>query len=103
MENEKLPPIHPGEILALDFLAEMGLTANALAIAVGVPANRIQAIVKGKRAITADTALRLGKYFGTTARFWMNLQAKYDLDVTADAIQDQLASIRPRPGEARSA
>lgn len=70
---------HPGEILAEEFLAPLGLSVNALAMALRVPANRIGAIVKGERSVTADTALRLARFFGTSAEFWMNLQAMYDL------------------------
>ncbi len=76
-----LPPIHPGEILA-DELAEIGVSVAALARAVDVPQSRMAEIVNGKRGITADTALRLGTYFGTSARLWLNLQAAYDLAVT---------------------
>lgn len=76
-----LPPIHPGEVLA-DELAELGLSANALARALGVPANRVTDILRGRRGITADTALRLSLYFGATARFWLNLQTSYDLAAT---------------------
>ncbi len=77
----RMPPIHPGEILA-DELGELGLSARAFADALGVPHNRIAAILRAQRAITADTALRLGQYFGTTAKFWLNLQQSYDLKVT---------------------
>lgn len=77
-----LPLITPGEYLAEEFLEPLALSANALAIALRVPATRIQSIVKGERAITADTALRLAQYFGTTAEFWMNLQSAYELDRT---------------------
>ncbi len=70
---------HPGEMLAEEFLAPLGLSANALAMALRVPATRIGAIVKGERAVTADTALRLARFFGTSAEFWVNLQAMYDL------------------------
>ena len=82
--GKRLPPIHPGEVLQ-DVLNEAGLTANALALALRVPANRIGGIVKGQRGITGDTALRLARYFGTSAQMWMNLQAKYDLGVAEDA------------------
>ncbi len=75
-----LPPSHPGDTLA-DELAARGLTANALALKLRVPANRITDIVRGRRALTAETALRLGRYFGTGARFWVDLQASYDLAV----------------------
>ncbi|MBF0269246.1 MAG: HigA family addiction module antidote protein [Alphaproteobacteria bacterium] len=74
------PPVHPGEILA-DELAELGLSSNKLANALNVPANRISEIVAGKRAVTADTALRLGQYFGTGPLVWLNLQTNYDLAV----------------------
>jgi addiction module HigA family antidote len=70
---------HPGEILAEEFLAPLGMSANALALALRVPANRIGAIVRGKRAVSADTALRLARFFGTSPEFWMNLQAMHDL------------------------
>ena len=82
---KRLAPIHPGEVLQ-DLLQEAGLTVNALALALRVPANRIGGIIKGQRGITADTALRLARYFGTSAQMWMNLQAKYDLEATEDAI-----------------
>lgn len=75
---KRLPNIHPGEILAEEFLSPLGLSQNALARAVGVPPRRINEIVLGKRAITADTALRLARYFGTSAGFWMSLQATFD-------------------------
>lgn len=82
---KRLAPIHPGEVLQ-DLLQEAGLTVNALALALRVPANRIGGIIKGQRGITADTALRLARYFGTSAQMWMNLQAKYDLEAAEDAI-----------------
>ncbi len=84
-KESRLPPIHPGEVLQ-EILHEAGLTVNALALALRVPANRIGAIVKGQRGITADTALRLARYFGTSAQMWMNLQAKYDLSVAEDSL-----------------
>src|SRR5438552_2009212 len=90
MRTKKLAPIHPGEHLA-DILNEAGLSSNALALRLRVPANRISAIVQGKRAITADTALRLARYFGTSAQFWMNLQSKYDLDVAEDAMAEKIS------------
>lgn len=79
--TDRLPPVTPGEILLEDFLKPLHLSANALALQLRVPATRIQAILRGKRAITADTALRLARYFGTTAELWMNLQQLYELDV----------------------
>jgi antitoxin HigA-1 len=94
---KRLPPIHPGEVLQ-DVLNEAGLTANALALALRVPANRIGAIVKGQRGITAETALRLGRYFGTSAQLWMNLQAKYDLAIAEDTLSRQIErEVLPRP------
>ena len=80
LERRKLPPIHPGEILRED-LDDGGISLNELARALRVPMNRISAIVNAKRSITADTALRLARYFGTSAQYWMNLQAAYDLQV----------------------
>ena len=95
--EKRLPPIHPGDVLQ-DILHEAGLTANALAIALRVPANRIGGILKGQRGITGDTALRLARYFGTSAQMWMNLQAKYDLEVAEDAISEKIErEILPRP------
>jgi addiction module HigA family antidote len=92
-----IPPIHPGETLREEFLKPLGLTANGLAMELLVPATRVNDIVRGKRAITADTALRLARYFGTTAQFWMNLQTNYDLEVAEDARGSEIANrIRPR-------
>jgi addiction module HigA family antidote len=79
--EELLPPIHPGEILHADLLEPLGISANRLARDLRVPVTRISEIVKGRRGITADTALRFGRYFGTTAQFWMNLQTAYELEV----------------------
>ncbi len=79
-EEKYLPPIHPGEILQTEFLEPLGLSQNRLEREIGVPPRRINEIVHGKRAITADTALRLSKFFGTTAQFWLNLQSHYELD-----------------------
>jgi addiction module HigA family antidote len=94
---KRLPPIHPGEVLQ-DLLNEAGLTVNALALALRVPANRIGAIVKGQRGITADTALRLARYFGTSAQMWINLQAKHDLAVAEDALSQRIErEVLPRP------
>ena len=79
MTTRRMRPIHPGEILREEFLEPLGMSANALAVALRVPATRIHGIVRERRAVTADTALRLARYFGTTPQFWMNLQADYDL------------------------
>jgi len=81
----KIKPVHPGEILREEFLVPLGMSMNKLALAIRVPATRIADIVHEKRAITSVTALRLARYFGTTPDFWMNLQARYDLDVAEDA------------------
>ena len=89
IREERLSPIHPGEVLQ-DVLNEAGLSVNALALALRVPANRIGAITKGQRGISGDTALRLGRYFGTSAQMWMNLQAKYDLAVAEDSLSLQI-------------
>ena len=79
-EEKYLPPIHPGEILLAEFMEPLGITQNRLAREIKVPPRRVNEIVHGKRAITADTAFRLGRFFGTTAQFWLNLQAHYELD-----------------------
>jgi addiction module HigA family antidote len=81
---KRLAPIHPGEVLAEDFMAPVALTANQLALSLRIPANRITAIIAGTRRITADTALRLARYFGTSAEVWMGLQADYDLQTERD-------------------
>ncbi|MBS1250177.1 MAG: putative HTH-type transcriptional regulator YbaQ [Chloroflexi bacterium] len=93
MTNEKiLPPIHPGEILLEEFLEPMDISQYRLAKDISVPAIRISEIVRGKRAITPDTALRLSRYFGLSERFWLNLQAHYDLEVEKDKLQNQLVN-----------
>ena len=91
----KIPPIHPGEILMEEFLVPMGVTQNRLAVSIGVPPRRINEIVHGKRRITADTALRLGRFYSMSAQFWINLQVRYDLEVEMDALGDALDSIQP--------
>ena len=90
MARRKLPPFHHGEILAEEFLRPLGITQNRLAKGIAVPPRRINEIVQGKRAITADTALRLGRFFGMEAQFWMNLQSHYDLEIAKDAIAGKL-------------
>jgi addiction module HigA family antidote len=89
-KTKRLPPVHPGEVLREDLLKELGLSEFRLAKDIGVPPLRINQIVKGKRAITADTALRLGRYFGTTAEFWMNMQGHYDLEVARDRLEARI-------------
>ena len=93
--TDEIPPIHPGEVLMKDFIQGLEITQNRLAVAIGVPPRRINEIVHGKRGITADTALRLAKYFGTSAEFWINLQSFYELDRAEDLVGDQIASITP--------
>ena len=85
-----MPPVHPGEVLVEEFLGPLGLTQYRLAKDTSVPARRINEIVKGERAISADTALRLAKYFGTSDLFWLNLQARYDLEVQRDRLGKRL-------------
>lgn len=90
------PPIHPGEVLSEEFLVPLGLSQTRLAIELGVPAPRINGIVRGKRAITADTALRLGRFFGTSPELWMNLQGRYELETALDSENSSdLDRIRP--------
>jgi addiction module HigA family antidote len=86
-KSGKLPPIHPGEILHEDFLKPLGISMNRLALDLRVPGTRIAEIVHQRRGITPDTALRLGRYFNTSARFWMNAQSSYDLEVAQDELQ----------------
>jgi addiction module HigA family antidote len=88
--KKRLHSVHPGEVLQEEFLKPMGLSQNRLALNIGVPARRINEIVLGKRSISADTALRLARFFGNSAEFWLGLQAQYDLDVTAEALGDRL-------------
>jgi antitoxin HigA-1 len=96
-ETKTMPPIHPGETLREDFLKPLGMTVHRMAMELSVPATRVNDIVRGKRAITADTALRLARYFGTTPQFWMSLQANYDLELAQDARGPEIADrIRPR-------
>ncbi len=87
MASKELPPIHPGEILKTEFLDALGISQYRLAKAMRIPPRRINEIVHGKRAVTADTALRLSKALGTTAAFWMNLQSRYDLETAEDDLQ----------------
>jgi addiction module HigA family antidote len=91
MAKRKLDPVHPGVVLAEDFLKGLEISQYRLAKCLGVSPRRISEIVQGKRGITADTALRLGKFFGIEAQFWMNLQSHYDLEIAKDAIADTLA------------
>jgi addiction module HigA family antidote len=90
MKEDKLHPVHPGEVLLEEFLKPMRLSQNRLALDIGVHPRRINEIVLMKRSITADTALRLARYFGTSPQFWLGLQADYELDVAMDALGDRL-------------
>ena len=93
---KKLAPIHPGEILLKDFLEPMSITQYRLAKAISVPPRRINEIVLGRRAVSADTALRLGRFFGMESEFWLNLQSRYDLEVARDALAGRLGKeVRP--------
>ena len=98
-----LPNVHPGEVLLYDFMEPLGLSRNALGRELGVPANRVTAIVAGDRAVSADTALRLSRHFGTTPQFWLNLQALYDLEEAERASTDALRRIERHPGIAEPA
>jgi len=90
MATKKLAPVHPGEILQKEFLEPMGLSQNRLALVLGVPARRINEIVLGKRGITADTALRLARYFKMSPQFWLGLQMDYELDIAEDRLEGKL-------------
>ena len=90
MNNKQLPPIHPGQILMEEFLEPMGISQYRLAKDISVPPRRINEIVHGKRSITADTALRLGRFFAMSPQFWLNLQTRYDLEVAEDSLHKRL-------------
>jgi len=95
-EHGRLPSIHPGEILREEFLEPLGMTAYQLAKGIGVEQTRISEILHGKRGITADTALRLARFFGTSAQMWMNLQTRYELEEAEEALGETLTRIEPR-------
>ena len=98
-KSRKLPPIHPGETLREDFMKPLGISMNKLALDLHVPVTRIAEIVHGRRSVTPDTALRLGRYFDTSARFWLNAQAAYDLEVAQDELQRSIErDVRPLTG-----
>src|SRR5580658_606465 len=107
MKTKKLPPVHPGEILLHDFMEPLGLTQYALAKALGVTPMRVSQIVRGHRAVTVDTALRLSRYFGTRPGWWLDLQTHYDLEIVADDVEARIArSIKPcklRPAKSLAA
>lgn len=94
-EADLIEPIHPGEILMEDFVEGFGITQNRLAVSIGVPPRRINEIVHRKRGITADTAIRLARYFGTSDEFWMNLQSNYELRLERRALREKIADITP--------
>jgi addiction module HigA family antidote len=95
--GRRIAPVHPGSILRDDFLVPMGLSVYALAKAIHVPRSRVNDIVLGRRGVSAESALRLARYFGTTPEFWVNLQARYDLEVSKDALRDRIESeVAPR-------
>lgn len=94
--TEKLyEPIHAGKVLMEDFIEGFGITQHKLAVSIDVPPRRINEIVHGKRAITADTALRLGRYFGVEPQFWLNLQSRYELELAQERVADQITKITP--------
>lgn len=95
MTGKTMAPIHPGEVLQEEYLSPLGVTQHRLAVAVGVPPRRINEIVHGKRGISADTALRLARYFGTSERFWLNLQSRYDIELERDRLAQELEEIEP--------
>jgi len=94
-EDDRIEPIHPGEILMEDFIEGFRITQNKLAVAIGVPPRRINEIVHGKRGITADTAIRLARYFSTSEEFWMNLQSHYELRLERRTLRDKVGAITP--------
>lgn len=94
-ESAVIEPIHPGEILREDFIEGFGITQNKLAVSIGVPPRRINEIVHGKRGITADTAIRLARYFGTSEELWMNLQSNYELRLERRVLREAVAAITP--------
>ncbi len=102
-KQKKIPPVHPGEILMEEFLKPMGLSQNRVANDLGVPPRRINEIVLGKRRVTADTALRLARYFGMSPQFWLGLQMDYDLDVETDRLAPRLSTVKTYSGGHRSA
>ena len=103
-KSKKLPPIHPGEILREEYMTPLGLSMNRLALALHVPVPRIAEIVHERRSITPDTALRLGRYFDTSARFWLNLQSAYDLELAEDKLAREIEeTVRPMSSEQKFA
>ncbi|MBG6122695.1 HigA family addiction module antitoxin [Corynebacterium aquatimens] len=95
MDEKLYPPIHPGEVLLEDFIEGFNLTQHKLAVSIGVPPRRINEIVLGKRGISADSALRLGRYFGVEPQFWLNLQTRYELELAEEKSHDEIQKITP--------
>jgi len=96
-KSTKRTPVHPGRILKSE-IDELGMSANAVALALRIPSNRLTEIMHSRRSVSADTALRLGRFFGTSAQFWMNLQSTYDLQVAEDLLADRIAAdVQPLP------
>ncbi len=95
VSNEKLPPIHPGRILREEFLEPLNMSQYRLAKSIGVDPRRIHAIVRGERAITAETALLFSQFFGNSVRFWMGIQNQYDLDIAEDRLGDKVDAVKP--------
>lgn len=96
MPTRERPPIHPGEVLKADFLQDMNITPYQLAKDIGIPRSRLTAILKGERAITPDTAVRLSRYFGLSGRYWINMQARYDYEIVRTKLAAELDQIAPR-------
>jgi addiction module HigA family antidote len=101
-EPAVMDPVHPGEVLLEEYLEPLGITQHRLAVAIRVPPRRINEIVHGKRGVSADTALRLAKYFGTSERFWLNLQGRYELEVERDRLTGVLEHIEPLTARCRT-
>lgn len=95
MTQQKHPPIHPGEILKEEFIEPLGITSHRVAEDTHTPSTCISEIIKGRKSITADTALRFARYFGTTAEFWLNLQIRYDLELAKDELGDSINAVKP--------
>ena len=96
MTSSALAPVHPGEILREEFLAPLDMSAYALAAVLRVPRTRVERLVREETAVTPDTALRLARYFGTTPEFWLGIQARYDVETARQALNDDIAAIKPR-------
>jgi len=102
MNTDKMPPIHPGEVLREDYMSPLGLSQSRLAMDLRIPLQRLHAVLKGKRAVSLDTALRLARYFGTSAEVWLNLQSRYDLEKAEDDALPERIAREVRPAAARA-